>query len=33
MALVERLMHDSSEPDTRWIPVHTFFAVASEPVR
>ncbi len=30
MALIERLMHDSSEPTTRWIPVHDFFAAASE---
>ncbi len=26
MALVERLMHDPSEPDSRWIPVHQFYA-------
>lgn len=30
MALIERLMHDSSEPESRWIPVHDFFAAASE---
>lgn len=30
MALIERLMHDSSEPSSRWIPVHDFFAAASE---
>ncbi len=30
MALVERLMHDSSEPEARWIAVHSFFAAASE---
>lgn len=30
MALIERLMHDSSEPESRWIGVHTFFAAASE---
>jgi len=30
MALIERLMHDSSEPTSRWIPVHDFFAAASE---
>lgn len=30
MALIERLMHDSSEPESRWIAVHTFFAAASE---
>lgn len=30
MALIERLMHDTSEPTTRWIPVHDFFAAASE---
>jgi hypothetical protein len=30
MALIERLMHDSSEPESRWLAVHTFFAAASE---
>lgn len=30
MALIERLMHDSSEPTSRHIPVHDFFAAASE---
>lgn len=30
MALVERLMHDPSEPDSRWIPVHQFFAAITE---
>lgn len=30
MALIERLMHDESEPTSRWIPVHDFFAAASE---
>lgn len=30
MALIERLMHDTSEPATRHIPVHDFFAAASE---
>lgn len=30
MALIERLMKDSSEPENRWIPVHTFFAYCSE---
>lgn len=30
MALIERLMHDSSEPEARHISVHTFFAAASE---
>lgn len=30
MALVERLMHDSSEPENRFISVHTFFAACSE---
>lgn len=30
MALIERLMHDSTEPNTRWIYVHDFFAAASE---
>lgn len=30
MALVERLMHDSSEPESDWIPVHDFFAACSE---
>lgn len=30
MALVERLMRDSSELDSRWMEVHTFFAAASE---
>lgn len=30
MALIERLMHDSSEPEADWIPVHDFFAAASE---
>ena len=30
MALIERLMHDSSEPESRWLSVHTFFAAASE---
>ena len=30
MALVERLMHDASEPETRWIPVHQFFAAVTE---
>lgn len=30
MALIERLMHDSSEPESRWIAVHLFFAAASE---
>lgn len=26
MALVERLMHDASESDSRWMSVHLFFA-------
>lgn len=30
MALIERLMHDTSEPESRWMPVHDFFAAASE---
>ncbi len=30
MALIERLMHDSSEPESRFLPVHDFFAMASE---
>lgn len=30
MALVERLMHDSSEPESRWFAVHAFFAACSE---
>lgn len=30
MALIERLMKDSSEPESRWLPVHPFFAAASE---
>lgn len=30
MALVERLMHDASEPESRWLSVHSFFAAASE---
>lgn len=30
MALIERLMHDDTEPTNRWIPVHAFFAAASE---
>lgn len=30
MALIERLMHDSSEPTERHIAVHTFFAYCSE---
>jgi hypothetical protein len=30
MALVERLMKDNSEPESRWIAAHTFFAAASE---
>lgn len=30
MALVERLMKDSSEPEDRWISVHEFSAAASE---
>lgn len=30
MALVERLMHDSSETEDRRMSVHTFFAAASE---
>ena len=30
MALIERLMHDTSEPTTRWLSVHAFFAAASE---
>lgn len=30
MALIERLMHDSSEPESRWLGVHRFFALASE---
>lgn len=30
MALIERLMHDSSETQSRWLSVHAFFAVASE---
>lgn len=30
MALIERLMHDPSEPQARWVAVHSFFAAASE---
>lgn len=30
MALVERLMKDESEPESRWLSVHPFFAAASE---
>ena len=30
MALIERLIRDTSEPVSRWIPVHAFFAAASE---
>lgn len=30
MALIERLMHDDSEPSNRWIATHTFFAACSE---
>lgn len=30
MALIERLMHDSSEVESRWLSVHSFFAAASE---
>lgn len=30
MALVERLMHETSEPTDRWISVHQFFAANSE---
>lgn len=30
MALIERLMHDSSEPTERHLAVHTFFAYCSE---
>ncbi len=30
MALIERLMHDNSESESRWIPVHQFFAACSE---
>ncbi len=30
MALVERLMHHDTEPESRFIAVHSFFAAASE---
>lgn len=30
MALIERLMHEASEPEGRWISVHQFFAANSE---
>lgn len=30
MALIERIMHDGSEPSERHIAVHLFFAAASE---
>src|SRR3990167_4664058 len=30
MALVERLMHWSTEPENRYIPVHTFFPAVGE---
>lgn len=30
MALVERLMHDSSLPNSEWIHVHDFFAACHE---
>ena len=30
MALIERLMHDASEPEARYIAVHEFFAAVTE---